>query len=367
MADLVTLLNQMNANGAFAAIAANPVAQFGTPVRRYVGAEILPERLTFENAYREAQIRYRTVIANDAPRFSPAQKKGGVDLIGEMLVETGTQDIAAELTGREFDALVQASLRGNDVNVQESLAQWVDMRINRALIEKTEVQRFQLLVNSSVVRVGQNGFGETLAYPNPAGHRVAAGGDWTSDVYDPMDDIIAQHRLLASKGYRTSRILTSTDVVSTMAQNAKISARTGTLQVVGGSLVAAGGFATINSINQMLQSNGLPVIETYDATYRNEDGTFAPFLPAGTMLFVAEGGLDAQTFQFEDETRVVSNPLGYTAIGRGAGQAAPGRVINVSFQSNKPPRVEAEGYQESLPVLTEAEAVAVIHTIDTTP
>lgn len=365
MADLVTLLNQMNANGAFASIASNPIAQFGTPVRRYVGAEILPERLTLENAYRETLIRYRTVIASDSPRFSPAQKKGGVDLVGEMLVELGTQDIAAELTGREFDALVQSSLRGNDINVQESLAQWIDLRINRALIEKTEVQRFQALVNASVVRVGQNGFGETIAYPNPSGHRVAAGGDWTSDVYDPMDDILAQHELLASKGYRTTRILTSTAVVSTMAKNSLISSRTGTLQVVGGSLVSAGGFATINSINQMLQSNGLPVIETYDATYRNENGSFASFLPAGTMLFIAEGGQDPASFTFEDETRVVSNPLGYTAIGRGAGQQNAGRVINVALFNNKPPRVEAEGYQESLPVITEPEAIAVINTITT--
>jgi hypothetical protein len=360
MADLITLINQMNSNGAFATISGNQIAQFGTPVRRYVGAEILPERLTNENAYRESLIRYRTVVANDSPRFTPAQKKGGVDLIGEMLVETGTQDIAVELNGREYDALVQASLRGEGQDVQAAIAQWVDLRVNRALIERTEIQRFQALVDASVVRVGQNGYNETVAYPNPSGHRVAAAGDWTSDAYDPMDDIIAQHELLASKGYRTSRILTSTAVVSMLAKNTKISERTGTLQVVGGSLVSAGGFATLNSINQMFQSNGLPIIETYDATYRNEDGTMGYFLPAATMLFVAEAGQDPATFTFEDETRVVSSPLGYTAIGRGAGQQSAGRVINVAAFSNKPPRVEAEGYQESLPVITEPEAIAVI-------
>ncbi len=362
--DLITLLNKMNSDGVFGAIAKNTFAQFGTPVRRYVGAEILPERLTNENAYREDLIRYRTVIASDAPRFSPAVKRGGVDLIGSFLVETGTQDILVELSGREFDAIVQSAIRGDSASVANTISAWVDLRVNRALIEKTEAQRWEALTEATVTRVGANGYAETLQYPDPAGHRAATGGDWANDAYDPMDDILAMHQLLASKGYKTSRIITSTPVITLLAKNAKISSRTGTLQVVGGSLVSAGGLATMDSINQMLQSNGLPVLETYDATYRTEDGTANKFLPDDKMVFVAEGGLDPQTFQFENETRVVSNPLGYTAIGRGAGQQEAGRVINVTVQANKPPRVEAEGYQESLPVITETEAVAVIKDIN---
>lgn len=365
--DLGNIIKQMNADGAFRSISANPFAQFGTNVRRYVGAEILPERLVNENTYREDLVRYRTVIAGDAGRFAPAQKKGSVSTAGQFLVELGTQDILIEITGKEYDQIVQMSLRGNDVDVASFIAQLVDLKVNRALVEKTEVQRWQALVDAEVVRAGANGYSETVSYPDPSGHRAAAGGDWTSDAYDPMDDIIAQHQLLASKGFNTSRIITSTQVVSTLAKNAKVSSRTGTLQVVGGSLVSAGGFATMNSINQMLQSNGLPVIETYDATYRTEDGTMHRFLPETAMLFVAQGGQDPVSFQFEDETRVVSNPLGYTAIGRPAGQSEPGRVINVEQFKNKPPRVVAEGSQESLPVITESEAIAVIHTIDVTP
>ena len=361
--DLANIINQMNANGTFRSISANPFAQFGTNVRRYVGAEILPERLTTENTYREDLIRYRTVVAKDAGRYTPAQKVGTVDTAGQFLVELGSQDILVEITGKEYDAIVQSSVRGDANSVTNTIQALVDLKVNRALIEKTEIQRFQALVNASVVRSGQNGFGETISYPNPAGHRVAAGGDWSDDTYDPMDDILAQHELLASKGYRTSRILTSTAVVSMLAKNAKVSSRTGTLQVVGGSLVSAGGFATLNSINQMLQSNGLPVIETYDATYRNEAGTIARFLPVDAMLFVAEGGQDPQSFTFESETRVVSNPLGYTAIGRSAGQTEAGRVITVEQFFNKPPRVVMEGSQESLPVITESEAIAVISAI----
>ncbi len=35
------------------------------------------------------------------------KRKTGADFIGDMLVELGTQDIAVELTGREYDSLVQ--------------------------------------------------------------------------------------------------------------------------------------------------------------------------------------------------------------------------------------------------------------------
>lgn len=366
MADLITLLNQLSADGAFAAIASNQLAQFGTPVRRYVGSEILPERLTNENMYREDLIRYRTVIANDAPRFSPAQKKGGVDLVGSMTVELGTQDIAVEMTGREFDFLMQQAVRGEIEDVVARINRWVDLKVNLALIEKSEVQRFQALVNAQVVRSGANGFSEVVDYPNPAGHRVAAGGDWTSDAYNPLDDIIAMHQLLASKGYQTSRIITSTDVVATLARNQKVAEQNVSLSFMQGGLAQMQGFGSVSAVNSLLQSNGLPILETYDTTYRVEGQTFARFLPAGTMLFVAQGGLDPETFQFEDETRVVSNPLGYTAVGRAAGQPAPGRVVlPPRLFTNKPPRLEAEGYQESLPVITEPEAIAVIHTIET--
>ena len=362
--DFITLLNRLNSDGVFQAIAANPFAQFGTPQRSYVGAEILPERFTNENSYTESLIRYRTVVANDSPRFSPIIKKGGLGYVGEMKVETGTQTIAVELNGRELDAVIQQVNRGQVASVAEFISRWSDLHVNRALLEKTELQRFQALVNASVVRVGANGYGETIAYTNPAGHRVAAGGDWTDDAYDPMDDIVAQTQLLKSKGYNVTRILTSSAVVSTLTRNAKVAARTATLQVTGaGTLAVSGGFASVNSVNQMLQSNGLPIIEVYDAVTRNEAGDIIRFLDEDVMLFVSDAGLDPAEFRYEDETRVVSFPLGYTAIGRVAGQMDAGRFISAEGKAGYPPRIEFEGAQESLPVILEPEAIAVINSI----
>ncbi len=94
--DIYTLVQQMMADGTFARIAGNPAAQFGTPKRSYLGAEILPEKTVEENAYREDGIRYRTVIANSGSRYSPSQKEDGGALVGTFLVELGNQDIARE-------------------------------------------------------------------------------------------------------------------------------------------------------------------------------------------------------------------------------------------------------------------------------
>lgn len=360
MADLFTLVQQMIANGQFAALAGNPLAQFG-PQRQYLGATILPERLVAENLYYEASIRYRTVIANDGTRYSPAQKKASGELVGEFLVELGDQDIARELSGRDYDALLKLLASTASVAAVDFMVGWTDRTVNQALIEKTELQRWQALVGASVVRVGDNGYTETVSYPNPAGHRAAAGGAWTSDAYDPYADISAMADLLADKGYTLSRIITSRAVVSILARNAKIQERVAPVRVLAASNVF--GRVGAQEINGAFQADNLPPIETYDLLYRDQVGS-ARFLPAGTMVFIADTGIDG-SLDLGDAARFLPNQgtLGYTAIGRAVGQTAPGRVIRAEVKQDKPPRVEAEGWMTSLPVVTEPEGVAVIHTI----
>lgn len=363
MADLNTLIQRMQEDGTFASVTSNPLAQFGTNARRYVGAEILPERLVSSNSFTEDKISYRTVIANAGTRFSPAQKKGGLNIVGQMAVQTGTSDIARELTGQEFDALVRLTNSGGDVEAMARAIGWVDTNVVRALIEYVEKQRWEAIVAGSVVRAGSNGYSETITYPNPSGHRAAAGGTWTSDSYDPFDDILAMANLLASKGFRVTRIITSTAVVTKMAGNAKVAARTGSLQVnASGQIVTLGGFATRDAINNVMTASGLPAIEVYDLTYRKEDGTQARFLLDGNMVFISETGQD-EVIVFNEATKVVPNILGYSALGVPTGYGSPGRALFVSPQNDKPPRVEAQGWQETLPVITEPEAIAVINTI----
>ena len=359
MADLMTLVTQMLQDGTFTRLVRDPRAQFGTPRREYLGATILPERTVPENAYREDAIRYRTVIANDGTRYSPAQKKEGGALVGSFLVELGNSDILRELNGRDYDALLKLLQNNNDMEAMATLINFADIAVNRALIELVEKQRWDAIVNSSVVRVGDNSYTETVAYANPSGHRVAAGGTWSNNSYDPYLDILAMKKKLSDKGYTVTRIITSTTVVGILTGNTKIAQRAGFVRVLSASDVV--GPVSIAQLNQRLQADGLPNIETYDLRYRTQSADF-PFLPTTVMVFVATTGRD-ETIDWGDNSRFLVDTLGYTAIGRAVGQGEPGRVIKVRPFDNKPPRIEFEGWQTTLPVITEPEAIGVINTI----
>lgn len=356
--DVLTLINQFAKDGYYAAIARNPLAQFGPRNRRYIGAELLPEMVVTENAYREDSIRYRTTVANAGSRYSPAEKKGG-DLIGSMLVELGHSDIARELDGRQYDALIRQLGAGSDMEAIAALTNWLDTTLNLALLEHNEMERWQAMVNASVTRSGDNGFNETVAYPNPAGHRITPAAAWSTDSTDVFADIHTQAEVLTNKGFQISRIITSRSVLAIMAGNDKVKTRIGVSVVNGsGQITAAAGRASLANINNALLADGLPPIELYDLRYRTESGT-NPFLPAGSMLLVGTTGRDVE-FDAGDEPYILTDTVGYTAVGRAVGEGQPGRVIRAEAKMNKPPRIEGEAWQTSLPVVAEPEALAAI-------
>lgn len=356
--DLLTWLAQLKSQGQFAAIAGNPAAQFGVPrVREYLGATLLPERTTFQNMYKETGIRYMTVIANDGSRYSPAQKKDGGEIVGSFNVELGDQNIAREFTARDFDALLELLGRGGgDMQAAaDNVLQWTDMVLNRALIELTEKQRWNAIVTAQVVRRGDNGYVETVTYPNPTGHRAVASGVWSNDAYDPMDDIFAMADLLTSKGYRVTRIVTSTKVMRILEGNQIVARRFAGVRVLSASDV----FDRLNrdNINAGFERNGLPTPEVYDLTYRDQSGRFR-FLPEDAMVLFSDTGRD-ETVEIADGVRYLPNTIGYTAIGRAPGESAPGRIINVQY-GDDPPHLEGKARQTSLPVIAEPEALGAI-------
>lgn len=362
MADLYSLVTGLMTDGTIARLAANPLAQFGRPARRYLGATLLPERLVDENAYREDAVKYRTVIANDGTRYSPAQKKGS-ELVGSFLVELAHQDIASEMTGRAYDALVKLVGNEQDPMAVARIVNFVDTTITLALAEKSELQRWQAIVSASVPLTGDNGYTETVSYSNPSSHRAAAGGTWSSDAYDPFTDILAMADLLASKGYTVNRIITSRTVASILAGNDKVKARTGLPIVnVSGTISVSQSRATLDAINGALSRDGLPPIETYDLQYRTQTGTDY-FLSRSVFVMLATTGRDESIDRGDTEPAVMQDTLGYLALGRAVGQSQPGRVIRSEAFDNKPPRIEAEGWQTSLPVVLEPEAITVINTI----
>jgi hypothetical protein len=367
--DLLTLVRQMMTDGTVQTIARNPLAQFGPPARQYLGATLLPERLVPLNAFRERNIRYRTVIANNGTRYSPAQKKDDNTIVGSMLVELAENDIAREFTGPDYDAFLELLMSRPTMEAVASLTRWLDVTVNRALLDLNEKQRWDAIVNASVVLSGDNGYTETVRYSNPSGHRVNAGGTWSSNSYDPYPDITAIVQKLTDKGYTVNRIITSRKVATILARNAYMQARAGARVIVttGGNIQAQPSpLITLDQLNQVFLADGLPTMELYEAQYFDYAGAHR-FLADTVMVFVATTGRDdtiVETRFYENgEVPILDNVLGYEAIGRPTGQAGPGRVILMEPKGNKPPRIEAEGWQTSLPVILEPEAIGIIKQI----
>lgn len=367
--DLLTLVRQMTTDGTVDTIARNPLAQFGPPARQYLGATLLPERLVPLNAYRERNIRYRTVIANNGTRYSPTQIKDDSSIVGSMLVELAETDIARQFTAEDYDAFLELLATRPSIEAVAALTNWLDLTVNRALLDLNEKQRWQALVDAQIVMTGDNGFTETLAYSNPAGHRVNAGGVWSNNAYDPYPDIVAQVQVLTDKGYTVNRIITSRRVATILARNTNMQNRAGArIEVTTGGAIQGRPrpLISIDQLNAIFLADGLPPMELYEAQYFDYAGANR-FLKNDVMVFVATTGRDAtitETRFYENgEVVVLDNTLGYQAIGRAAGQAAPGRVIKMWAKDKKPVGIEAEGYATTLPVLLEPEAIATIRAI----
>lgn len=372
--DLAGLVEGMVRDGRFSTVVNNPLAQFGTARRRYLGAEILPERLRPENKYREEDVAYRTFVANSATRYSPVQLKGGA-LVGSMEVELAESDTGDQLTGSDYEAVIRlierASNGGGNRPELEAITQilrWSDASLNLPLIELNEVQRWQALVNAQIIRTGDNAYREVVNFSAPTGHRPNALGAWSNNAVDPMADLSAAKTFLSAKGFTITRIIAGTPVIAKLQANALMRNRVGVISVQAGSVIGQPGILDINSLNNIMTANDLPPIEKYDLTYRMQSasgGTQTHFLARDVMVLVCETGRD-QTIEIQgDEPLLVQNTLGYVGVGRAVGQTQAGRVIPAPrvFTNTKPPRIEGESWQTAFPVIQDPEAVYVIKAI----
>jgi hypothetical protein len=368
MADLSSLVQKLQDEGKFKLIATNPLAQFRDPqqaTRRYYGAELLPEMMKESNMYRETDIRFRTIIANDGSHYSPTQKKDG-DLFGYLDVHFGDIDIKRELTAEKYDAIVKLLADGNtnnDIAAVARIIRWTDTVLNLALKEKQEKQRWEAIVSAQVTRAGDNGYNEIVKYSNPAGHRVAASDTWSDDAFDPFEDIFDMAQVLWDKGYVVDKTFTSRKVASKLGKNAKVRARVGRAIVdASGQIQGTSGRADIAAINQSLSADGLPPITLYDLQYRTQTGT-GRFLPDDVFVMIASTGRTQEIDIGDVNPLILVDTLGYYGVGKSAGQPNPGAVIQVESHTSKPPRLEGEGYLCGLPVIQEPEAIGVIKEI----
>jgi len=363
---VLALVEQMIRDGSFNQVVNNPAAQFGPAGRVYLGATLLPERPVQENAYTEEGIRYRSIIANDGTRYSPVQKKKGV-LVGSFEVRLGNSDIGSEFTSADYDALLRILRRAGNNNIPMEavtrLIRWADTTLNRPLLEKNEKMRWEAIVDASVVRQGDNNYVETVPLSAPTGHRPNAGAAWSTDATDPMDDILALAEVIKGKGYEINRMIAGSTVIAKLVNNGTMRERAGTLSIISGTVAGQPGRVSRARLDDMMRENGLPPIEEYNLQYRTSTGS-GYFLKRDVFVMVATTGQE-EVLDFGDSEQIppVQDTLGYTAVGRAAGQEDPGRVTHIEAFANKPPRIEGEAWQTSFPVITEPEAIGVIKSI----
>jgi hypothetical protein len=364
--NLRQLVEMLLADAAYLEVMNDPLAQFGTEADPLLGAELLPERPVQENAWVEEGIRFRSVMANDGTRYSPVQIKKGV-LTGSFQVILGNSDIGSEFTGQEYDALLRIIARftnGARPSMEQvrNLIDWTNATLNMPLRMKNELQRWQAIVDAQIVRVGDGSYREVVTVPNPAGHRVNAGGTWSNDSYDPWPDIVGMVNFLRGKGFQVLRMLGSTQVRSILANNLLVRQRGGILAITGGTVVGLPGAISNDGLNGMLSRDGIPPFETYDSQYRTQTAS-GYYLARDVLVFVCATGRNWQVVAADQQPVILPNVIGYTAIGRPAGQTGPGRAIYIAAHDDKPPRVEGQAWQTTGPVIQEPEAFGVIKAI----
>lgn len=413
MPNLATIIQSMREQGIPETVSRNNLAQFGDKARAYLGSTLFPERNVPQNSYREEQMRFRTVIAPDSSRYGSVQRRGA-DLYASFLVELANSNIGADITAADYEALVRMSERNLTMEATVRLTNWMDIRINRALIENNERMRWEFLINGRVTRTGDNGYREIVDYGVPKQQRIdfaqaapawaPSGGwvlasgtpdsvgasyngiavpatnatGWANAAVDPFDQLQFAAQILTDAGYTPGRMFTTRNVISVMSRNANVKARGGVAVVSdqmagtnprGRAIVQSSLRASRESINRMLEDDGLPPFETYDLMYRTNLGV-RRFFPNGYVVIVANterdvnldfpdvGPLINQLDLFEGDR--TQNIVGYTAVGTTTGETAPGRKMLMKHIDNLPPAIYAEGWQTSLIVPQEMQAFMVL-------
>lgn len=376
---------ELQEDGYFERVALDPNAQFGSEDQPILGASILPEKLTTENSYEETQVRYRTKPALDGTRYSPAQMQKSGHLVGSVKVDLGHTDTADQLTGQDHDGLVKLLNRGGDEQAIAQATMWVDKILNRPHIIKNEIQRWQAICLNQVVRVGSDGYTETVNYYSPSGHRpVVEGGTlgspqgWYLDSYDPMEDIDAGVQKLEDLGYAIGGMFCTGKLTGVLKRNGEMAKRANKVIVnASGQITSINARITNEQLRAIFEDEELSAPMRYNSGYETDSGfkrylDVAPNADRDYFVIMGKsqrqwdmasdyaGAVDADLGDFADGAIVLDNIAGYYAVGRNVGQGNPGRTVLTEPQTRKPAGLYGESYQTGFPVITEPQIFYVI-------
>lgn len=148
---------------------------------------------------------------------------------------------------------------------------------------RMEVARGELL-STGVVTIAENGLVLEADFGRAANHTQIAGVLWNAAGSTPLEDLLAWQTIYRqTNGVNPGRLLGDQSILSTLMRNASIRgyilSDNSTQQIV-----------TLDAIQALLTSFGLPRIETYEAQVEGADGNPVDILPKGSLLFLPPAG-----------------------------------------------------------------------------
>lgn len=201
---------------------------------------------------------------------SPISGRRGIDRISGEL-----PPISEKRRLSEYDRLKMRKLDSGIVDA--ILNDAVDLA--RAIHARVEVARGQALEEGKVT-LSENGLTLEADFGRKASHTQTAAAKWNTDGSNPINDLLAwQKAYSATNGVRPGALLTSQDVQSSLMRNAAIRSMTlpagSTQQVV-----------TVDAIDALLRSFGLPGLSLYEAQVEGEDGEAQSILNPNKVIFL---------------------------------------------------------------------------------
>ena len=255
---------------------------------------------------------------------SPIGKREGTSVVrGEL------PPISEKIRLGEYDRLKQRKAADSIKNaiLDDGVAQAVK------ILARAEVGRGELL-STGKVTISENGLSIEADFGRKASHSPTASQLWNTTNSTPIDDMLAWVEVYrTTNGVRPEVALVDQRVVSVLMRNAQIRSLTlpegSTAQIV-----------TIDAIQALLRSFGLPYLETYEAQVAGADGTAKSILDPTKVIFLPPAGAK----------------IGETTWGTTAEALSPDYKLDEEFQ----PGIVVGSYSDQDPVAQWTKASAIM-------
>ncbi|MGG7653508.1 major capsid protein [Kocuria rosea] len=155
--------------------------------------------------------------------------------------------------------------------------------VTMATIVRLELAVAQTLMTGRTTLTNERGVTQEADWGRPASHTVVAATPWTSATSTPLTDIRNWVELWDNDG----TMVMSKQTFALLATNEQFRKLASVNQV------GTPDFVTNEFVNRVLEANGLPAVEIYDAKYLNDAFVETRVLPKGKILFVPSAGSKA--------------------------------------------------------------------------